>query len=269
MSTCSVSQSNVDIDTYFDTLDFDVSDADVTTNLIKASNSECRFQLPVPVYEATHSEIKTPLGQLALEQAAYEVSLLARQLESAPFHIIEPFEHRYPDTLPRGSKPSAILRHSVIAFGLIASTLPVYIHYSQCSSATSCFQQAQSQVMEVVGNAKPFPQQGHRPQPMQMLPNTVSSPQAIAPVEDPFREAVNQAMRAAELTQTATQATEWETVVNSWLEAIRLMNLTPPTNPRYSTAALKVEEYAKNLAYAQRRMREAVHVAETPTPTRP
>ncbi|MDX2212759.1 MAG: hypothetical protein SFY66_05660 [Oculatellaceae cyanobacterium bins.114] len=269
MSTCSVSPSNVDIDTYFDTLDFDVYDFDVTATLIKASNSDCKFRLPVPAYPVTHSESKAPHRQLALEQAAYEVSLLARQLDSSPF-ILEPFEDIYRVTNPHRAKSRSALRHlSAIVLGLTVSILPVYAYYSHCSTAMSCLYGAKHQLMGVVSGAKQFLRWGDRPPTMQALSNTISSAQTPVPVSDPFREAVNQATRAAELTQTATQAADWETVTNSWLEAIRLMNLTPSTNPRYSTAALKVEEYAKNLAYAQRRLREATHLTETQTTSSP
>lgn len=265
MSTCSVSQSDVDIDTYFDTLDFDVYDLDITANLIKSGSSEGKFQLPVPTYQATSSDIKEPLDHLALKQAAYEISLLARQLENSPFSFVEPFENRYGVSnspgvsTPQRSKCSLPYR-LVIGLGLLLSALPAYVHYSHCSTTTLCLHQAKSQLIGALNSVKPFSGWDNRPQTTGMSSNTIS--RLPTPASDPFREGVNQAMRAAELTQTATQAAEWETVANGWLEAIRLMNLTPATHPRYGTAAVKVEEYARNLAYAQRRMREATSLVE-------
>lgn len=260
MFTSSVSQSNVDIDAYFDSLDFDVYDLDVTANLMKPKGAERRFQLPEPTYQPANPDIKQPLDQVALEQATYEVRLLARQLENTPFNLVEPLEERYSASPPQGSNDRT-QRHrlSVVVLGLLLASLSVYVHYNKCATATSCAQRAKEQLVGQL--AKRF---GDRPHRTNMSSSIHYSSQVIVPVPsastastpDSFRTAVNQAMRAAELTQTASSADDWETVANTWLEAIRLMNITPSTNPKYSTAALKVEEYAKNLAYAQRRMRE-------------
>lgn len=66
-----------------------------------------------------------------------------------------------------------------------------------------------------------------------------------------FRWAVNRAMSAAELTQTAASREDWQTVVNWWQEAIELMKTVPATNPKYQIAKEKVLEYQRNLAYAK------------------
>jgi hypothetical protein len=259
MFTSSINQSNVDIDAYFDSLDFDVFDLDMTANLIKPKGSERRFQLPEPTYQPANLDIKQPLDQIALEQATYEVRLLARQLENTPFNIVEPLEEGYDaPPSPRSNDRTKGHRLSVVVVGVLLASLSVYVHYSKCATATSCAQRAKEQLVGQL--VKRF---GDRPHRVDMSSPINYTSLAIAPTADPFRTAVNQAMRAAELTQTATSANDWETVANTWLEAIRLMNITPATNPRYSTAALKVEEYAKNLAYAQRRMREATKSSTT------
>jgi xanthosine utilization system XapX-like protein len=71
---------------------------------------------------------------------------------------------------------------------------------------------------------------------------------------DSFRRAVNRAMSAAELTQTAGTQEEWQTVAQWWEEAIALMKAVPPSNPHHDLAQEKVEEYSHNLDYARQQM---------------
>jgi hypothetical protein len=80
------------------------------------------------------------------------------------------------------------------------------------------------------------------------LPNLQPSPSQT----DAFRWAVNRAMSAAEITQTAQTQDEWLTVVDWWKESIRLMESVPFTSDDHKTAQEKVREYQENLAYAQR-----------------
>jgi hypothetical protein len=82
---------------------------------------------------------------------------------------------------------------------------------------------------------------------------------------DAFRWAVNRAMSAAEVTQTAQTKDEWNTVVDWWKEAIRLMQSVSRTSPNYELAQEKVKEYQENLAYAQQqsKAREDVAIAAT------
>jgi hypothetical protein len=81
--------------------------------------------------------------------------------------------------------------------------------------------------------------------------------------QNAFRRAVNQAMGAAELTQTARSRKEWQTVVSWWKESIELMKAVPLGSPDHGTAQDKIKEYQRNLAYAQRRSQMA---AETTSP---
>lgn len=71
---------------------------------------------------------------------------------------------------------------------------------------------------------------------------------------DPFREAVNSAMAAAQLTQIAQHPEQWSTVSQQWLEAIALMEQVPSASPYYGLSQQKIAEYAKNLAYAQQQV---------------
>lgn len=70
---------------------------------------------------------------------------------------------------------------------------------------------------------------------------------------DPFREAVNQAMEAAILTQTAQTAEDWQTVVDLWHNAISLMAQVPNQSEHYAVAQTKVVEYSRNVTYAEAR----------------
>ena len=67
---------------------------------------------------------------------------------------------------------------------------------------------------------------------------------------DPFREAVNQAIKAAEMAQTAQTAAQWNLVVNEWQQAIALMKSVPESNSNYAVAQKKISEYEKYLNHA-------------------
>lgn len=82
------------------------------------------------------------------------------------------------------------------------------------------------------------------------------SPTAV-PDEAAFRLAVNRAMSAAELTQTAQSPKEWKQVTTWWEEAIQLMHNVPASDTNYKVAQAKVEEYQNNLQYAQGRLQTA------------
>jgi hypothetical protein len=89
------------------------------------------------------------------------------------------------------------------------------------------------------------PQSGISSSPMLPSPTLSSQPK-------PFQNAVNQAMRAATLTQSAQTPEEWDIVVSHWQDAIALMDAVPPSHPQHSLAQQKVIEYQENLNYAQK-----------------
>ena len=64
-----------------------------------------------------------------------------------------------------------------------------------------------------------------------------------------FRNAVNNAMEAAVLSQNATTSQEWETIAAKWNLAIEQMKKVPVTDPSYSISKKKVIEYQLNLDY--------------------
>lgn len=83
-------------------------------------------------------------------------------------------------------------------------------------------------------------------------PASPAAPTAPAsPAADPFREAVNRATNAANLTQTARTRQEWQAVANQWREAIALMQAVPADSPNYGVAQDRAVAYQKNLAYAE------------------
>ncbi len=72
---------------------------------------------------------------------------------------------------------------------------------------------------------------------------------------DAFRDAVNAATAAANLTQTAKTGAEWQAVADSWSQAITLMKEVPSSHPKYAVAQAKAIEYQANLTYAQENRR--------------
>ncbi|MEG4171329.1 MULTISPECIES: hypothetical protein [unclassified Microcoleus] len=80
---------------------------------------------------------------------------------------------------------------------------------------------------------------------------------------DTFREAVNSALKAAELGRSAKTKQDWTTVTDRWQEAVSLMRRVPVSSPNYQLAQSKVIEYQKYLLYAQ----EAAVTPPLPTPT--
>lgn len=84
----------------------------------------------------------------------------------------------------------------------------------------------------------------------------------VATAPDPFRDAVNSAVKAADLGRAAKTKDEWSFVANRWQEAVSLMRRVPPSSPHYELAITKVAEYQKYLIYAQ----ESAVTLPSPTP---
>jgi hypothetical protein len=101
---------------------------------------------------------------------------------------------------------------------------------------------------------------------IRFLPTAPASTAASQP--DPFRHAVNQAMRAAVLTQSATTIEQWKSVEQHWLAAISFMRAVPDSSDKLAIAKQKVVEYGRNLTYAQQKkmsLQKAKLVASTST----
>lgn len=86
-----------------------------------------------------------------------------------------------------------------------------------------------------------------------VTPSPVNSQVPVLSLQsDSFREGVNKAISAANLTQLAKSKDEWKTVESEWEEAIRLMNAVSSDSPNYLIAQQKIVEYQRNLTYAQK-----------------
>ncbi|MDB9313255.1 hypothetical protein PN462_09105 [Spirulina sp. CS-785/01] len=70
--------------------------------------------------------------------------------------------------------------------------------------------------------------------------------------ENPWYDAVNKAMEAANAVQTAQTQEEWQSVAQTWQQAIALMRQVPQDSPNYQQAQQKVTEYQGYLQYAQK-----------------
>lgn len=96
--------------------------------------------------------------------------------------------------------------------------------------------------------------------PLSSSPAVVLSPppESPSPVptaqDDSFRQAVNAAMSAAVLTQSAISKEDWDLVVSRWESAITLLKKVPESSPNYTTAQAKIQEYQRNLNYAQQQV---------------
>jgi hypothetical protein len=69
---------------------------------------------------------------------------------------------------------------------------------------------------------------------------------------DPFYDAITQATKAANLTQTAQTPREWQQVSQFWINAIALLKSIPENHPQFTLATQKVKEYESNLNYSRK-----------------
>ncbi|MEG3906202.1 hypothetical protein QUB19_29185 [Microcoleus sp. B4-C5] len=100
-------------------------------------------------------------------------------------------------------------------------------------------------------------------QPAATAGNNPDETADLATAPDTFREAVNSALKAAELGRSAKTKEDWSTVIDRWQEAVSLMRRVPVSSPNHQLAQAKVIEYQKYLLYAQ----EAAVTPPQPTPT--
>lgn len=81
--------------------------------------------------------------------------------------------------------------------------------------------------------------------------------------EDAFQRATDQAMAAAELTQTAEFQEEWVEVLWLWQQAVAALKSVPKSHPNYAIADQKIAEYNRNAQYAESNVRS--RAPRTPT----
>lgn len=93
-----------------------------------------------------------------------------------------------------------------------------------------------------------------------------SSPVA-SPQPDPFPQAVDTAMGAATITQSAVSPDDWNLVVKQWQQAIALLKSVPASHPKKALANQKIGEYQRNLAYAKQQAITSARPIISPSPT--
>lgn len=71
-----------------------------------------------------------------------------------------------------------------------------------------------------------------------------------------FRLAVNNAMRAAKITQVAHSSEEWKTIASWWQSAFDLVKTVPASSSHYQLAQDRISQYQSNLEYAQKKALE-------------
>jgi len=260
----------MDLDSYFDSLGFDsfeLEPQDVKSASKPQALKDLRdaFRLPevcLKTASCFRREPVQPLDPMALEHATYEMRLLCRQLDQSlllPTSVSDA-EQRSPEPrrtirLPRRLRVSLVVSAMLALLGGLA-----VVYGQRCSEDVHCLvtQKRWLEVQKVF--ALQFPRggipQNSLLQPMRST-ETVQMLHSSEQRRDPFREAVNQAMSAAKLTQTAKTVQQWNIVAHQWLEAIELMRSVPPSSAKYSIAVQKAGEYARNLAYAQRNVERA------------
>lgn len=137
-------------------------------------------------------------------------------------------------------------------------TQVLYLGYSTWGKFSEASISTASQTPSLVASAPaavpatPVPSQ--TPFPAESAPATSQTP---SPQPDSFRQAVNKAMSAANLTQSAKLKQDWKAVASQWQEAIGLMKAVPASSPNYAVAQKKVVEYQKNLDFANLAARRA------------
>jgi len=97
-------------------------------------------------------------------------------------------------------------------------------------------------------------------------PDETANVAATAP--DTFREAVNSAVKAAELGRSAKTKEDWAIVADRWQEAVSLMRRVPVSSSNHQLAQTKVIEYQKYLLYAQESAVNPPQPEPTPAPAK-
>ncbi|MGA1410954.1 MAG: hypothetical protein ACO37W_14610 [Prochlorotrichaceae cyanobacterium] len=88
--------------------------------------------------------------------------------------------------------------------------------------------------------------------------DTTGTDTTIPETVNPWRDAINAAMEAAVLAQTAQTAEDWGAVAETWDQSVQLLLLVPETDPNYLTAQDKIVEYTNNLDIARARELKAL-----------
>lgn len=95
---------------------------------------------------------------------------------------------------------------------------------------------------------------------------TESEPQQ--PEQDYFKDAVEKAKRASEMSKGAFSNDDWALVARSWQQTVDLLKQVPKSNANYAQAQIKLKTYNLALASAKSKANRATNlVAVRPTPS--
>lgn len=96
--------------------------------------------------------------------------------------------------------------------------------------------------------------------PAEAMASLETEPVAAEPVAAPpvaaYQEAINLASGAVTLRQQATSSDDWDLIVGRWQQAIEKLKQVPATDQNHAMAQTKLQEYQRNLAQAQQRLKQ-------------
>jgi len=108
--------------------------------------------------------------------------------------------------------------------------------------------------------------------PVADTPVAAQSTASSAATQQPnyFSEGVTRAESAVAIGQSAQSPDDWQLAASRWQQAARYMQQVPQSDPNYSTAQQKAQEYAQHLAIAEKRAAgESIAAAQPAAPDRP
>lgn len=236
---------NVDIDSYFNFLDLEDPDPDALDAAAKLETgladseevSAPEFTEPIPAIDRP-DEVKRRLD-------VAEVRKLRQLAEPAQGTLDISLARSLTLTLRSLDRLTNTLRMFILLFMVSAGAVLLFSYYISCTMAQSCFWtiMASSRITTVSPSVPPSDTRSE---------SSISDPAQ----DDFFREAVNAAMEAVKLGETAQSATDWDHASVAWITAIKMMQAVSPTHNKYDLAQQKAQEYLGKLAIAQRRARD-------------
>jgi cytoskeletal protein RodZ len=134
-----------------------------------------------------------------------------------------------------------------------ATTEPLVIEPSNDAQETP----AGNKDKETPAGNKKTPASGQKPTPKgSAKPATTSPAPATSPVtsQNPWRDGINWAMKAATQAQTAKTKIEWNLVADDWGKSVTLLKQVPQSDPNYAKAQQKITEYQNNQAIAKKKV---------------
>src|SRR4028118_1850030 len=150
-------------------------------------------------------------------------------------------------------KAIAILatKSHVLQTMLKCNTLAAVVSTVLLALTTSCASSEQSQTTPSTPTSPKLTTPASPP-----VASKASSPK-LSPTPKPerFQEALDSAMGAATIAQSAESKDDWNLVASRWQSAIALLKTVPKSSLNYTKAQKKIPEYQRNLAYAQQQVK--------------